>query len=300
MGLGAFTGHNSGNDDLGGPGTSTPQVDPNAFQFGGRGPDQGVIGHGEGTADGLVAPGDILGNIAGTGSAPDEANRYRNLATGAGARSGPVTNYAGGDRYAARGLDSRAGQAGALSMIRQQATGAAPSAANLSMFRANDQSSQGALAAMAGARPGQAVAGQQAVGGSSMQQAANIGRAGNARAAEISGAQGALLGGYHNMREGDLGAMRAQDARTQHLANVVMGQRGLNQNAQMGFEGMGMDVRNAQLDANIYARMQAQRHRQQQANLDLASAGNASKTADMAASGISSAFSGGLGAAAGA
>ncbi len=289
MGMGWYEGHNSGNDDLTGPVQTTVP-----FQFGGRGPDQGVIGHTAATADGLIAEGDVIGNMAGTGSAADETNRYRTLAGTADSRQAPTTNYTPGDAYAAQGLQSRAGQAGALAMIHDQATGNGPSAANLSMARNNSQATGGALAAMAGAHPGSAVAGQQAAGNASVQQASNIGQAGHMRSGEISGAQGALMSGFHDMRNGDLGAMRAQDARSQHMANVVLQQRGMNQNQRLGFENMGMDVRNAQLNAGIYARMAAQRRRTQQGNLDVQSQANASKVADQTAAATSSAVSGGM------
>ncbi len=292
MGLGWYEGHNSGNDDLFGP--AQTDAERNKFQFGGRAPDQGVIGYTGPSPDGLIGGGDVIGDVSGTGSAAEETARYRTLAGAAASRQTPDTNYAPGNVYAQQGLQSRAGQAGALAMMRQQATGAAPSAANLSMMRNNDASTGSALAAMAGARPG-AVAGQQAAGNASVQQSHNIGQSNNARAAEISGAQEGLLGGFNNMRQGDISGMQAQDARSQHMANLVMQQRGMNMNQQLGFESMGMDARNAQLNAGIYARMAAQRRRTHQGNLDVQSQANASKVADQAASAISSMAAAGAG-----
>ncbi len=295
MGLGWFEGSsgNSTNNDLYGPAQS--DADRNRFQFGGRAPDQGVIGHNQASADGLIGEGDIVGDMANTGSAADEANRYRTLAGAAASRQTPDTNYAPGNVYAQQGLQSREGQAGALAMMRQQATGAAPSAANLSMNRNNDAVTGNALAAMAGSRPG-AVAGQQAAGNLSVQQAHNIGQSGNARAGEISGAQAGLLGGFQDMRQGDISGMQAQDARSQHMANLVLQQRGMDQAQQLGFEGMGMDVRNAQMNAGVYARMAAQRRRTHQGNLDVTSQGNANNTANAAVSGVTSGLSGLFGA----
>ncbi len=276
-------------------GGENQQVEGDQGQWGGHGRRQGVIGQVQDAASENFEGDthDVYGDVGPSGAEEDVA-RYRNLADAAGSRQGPQSDYSAGNFQAAQGVASRQGQAGALALMRQQATGQAPSAASMSMFQGNDQSTQGQLAAMAGARPGSAVAGQQAAGLASMQQTQNIGHAGAARANEISGAQGGLFGGYQDMRNSDLGAMRMQDARSQHMANVIMQQRGMNQQQRMGLEGMGLGVENAQMDAYAEAQAEAQRRRTQQGNLNQQSAQNADNMQDFIVGSTSKAASGGL------
>ncbi len=277
-----FSGHDSSNNDVG----SDPAQDPNGFQFGGKGQDWGVIGHTPGFhhEGGLQDAGydipdsDEMGNVAGTGSAASEANRYQTLADSAMRRTGPTTDYTAGNAAANQARDSRAGQTAVLSMIQNRAAGGGPSAAALGMNTANDQVAQSQLAGIAGMRPG-GNATQQAVGSGSGAYGNILANAGAARSAEISGAQGSQFGGFHAMQGGDITEQKMQDARTQHMANMIMGQRQLNQAAGLNFSNMNLDTQNAQMNANIYARMAAQRHRTAQGNMDMASAGNASKTA---------------------
>ncbi len=283
--------------DDGFSGAGNQQADDSVGQWGGHGRRQGVIGTVNDAPSENFEGGthEVWGDVGPNGAEEDTA-RYRNMADAAGARQGPATDYAAGNAMAAQGDASRAGQMGALGLMRQQATGAAPSAAGMGMAQANDQTAQGQLAAMAGARPGSTMAGQQAAGQGSAQMSGNVGHFGAARAGEISGAQQGLFGGYHDMRGSDLGAMRMQDARSQHMANVVMQQRGLNQSQRMGFEGMGLGVENAQMDAHAQQEANAQRRRTQQGNIDLASRDNADKVADWGISSLSAA--GGTGASA--
>ncbi len=243
--------------------------DPDALQFGGKGEAQGVIGQDDW--------GDLQGNVAGTGSASNEAGRYQGMADSALARTGPTTDYTAGNAAANQARDSRAGQTAVLSMIGNRASGGGPSAATIGMNTANDQVAQSQLAGIAGMRPGSGAT-QQAVGNGSAAYGHNLANAGAARSGEISGAQGSQFSGFHDMRGSDINAEKMQDARTQHMANMIMGQRQLNQNTGLNYSNMGIDTQNAQMNANIYARMAAQRHRTQQGNLDVASAGNASKT----------------------
>ncbi len=290
-----FTGH-QGNDDLTGAPTGVSALtgnDPNRFQLGGKGRDQ----------DPNAAPGYDPG-IAGTGSADQIADRFGNMGAEAAGRAAPVTNYAMGNQSAAQALDARAGQGGALFMINNRAQGGGPSAAALGMAQGNDQAVQSQLAGMAGAGAGgrgamgvsQALAMQRGVGAGSQAMGQNIANAGQARSAEINGAQGALFGGFQNMRGQDIQGAQMQDARTQHIGNLIMAQRGLNQNAQLNWEGMRGDARNAQLQANIYARMQAQRARTGQNNIDLMSQGNANKVSDQIVGGVTGGGASGAGA----
>ncbi len=293
-----FGGHTD--DGLTGIGNMQPGDD--VGQWGGHGPRKqatGTIGdHLPGDKDPRDlwsgTGGAVLSDVPGTSGADEDVARYRNLADAAGSRQGPDTDYSAGNAQFNNGFASRQGQVGALGLMRQQATGAAPSASSLSMFQGNDQVAQGQLALMAGARPGSAVAGQQAAGQGSMQMAGNIGHFGAARAGEISGAQSGLFGGYQDVRSGDLGAMRMSDARSQHLANTIMAQRGLNQQQRMGFEGLGFGVQNAQMDAHAAAQAAAQRRRTQQGNLDQQSRENADKVVDWGIGSLSAA--GGAGA----
>ncbi len=281
MGL-FFGGHDPSSDNL----TDGSPRGPDDFQYGGKGQDQAVTGHDDW--------GDITSGVAGTSSAEQEAARYGNMGIAAMGRGAPTTDYTQGDAAAAQGLGARSGQGDALGMIRQRAMGGGASAATLGMNQGNDQAAQGQLAMMAGARPGSAVAGQQAAGQGSMSQVANIGQAGQMRSGEISGAQQGMLGGYADMRGGDINAMKMQDARSQHMANMIMGQRGLNQQAGLNYEGMRMGAQQAQLGANEYARQSMQRHIDAQRAMDQAAAQHSAGNAQQLISGASSAASGGM------
>ncbi len=240
--------------------------------------------------------------IPGTGSAGDENMRYRQGAHDARGRMGPDTDYTQGDVAANSAIDSRIGQAGALAMIQQRAAGGGPSAAGLMMGQGNDQIAQQQIAAMAGAGTGvkggagfsRGLALQNAATSGAGMYGNNVMNAGQARVGEISGAQGSMFGGYGQMRDTDLGQMRMQDARSQHMANMIMGQRGLNQQTGLNYEGMGQDVRNAQLNANIYNRMQYQRHKDAQNQMDLASKNNSSAAEEAGANGVTGIISGGM------
>ncbi len=95
---------------------------------------------------------------------------------------------------------------------------------------------------------------------------------------------------------GDLAAQRMQDDRSQHMANLILQQRGMNQGNRMAYEGMGFDVEKAQMEANAAAEAAAQAHRTQQGNLDMASRRNQDNTVDAVVGGGASAVSAGAGA----
>lgn len=272
----------SGNGDLFGP-----AQDPNAFQFGGKGND----------INDNIAEGDAGHIVQGTDSATQMQNRYQGLADTALGRAAPTTDYSAGNAAASQGLNARAGQGNALAMIQNRAVGGGPSAATLGMNQGVNQSAESQIGAMAGARPGASgFAGQQAAGAASGNIGQIISGAGAARSAEIGGAQNSMFGGYQDMRGSDINGMKLQDARTQHDANAALQQRTLNQNAQLNYEGMGLDTANAQLGANIYNRQAQQAHRTTQGNLDVSSAQNASNNGQAVAGAVTAGLGAGFGA----
>lgn len=259
-----------------------PSQDLSKGQWGGKGPDQSSYDI-PGDPNSVYFKDPSVGHtdIPGTSGADLETGRYRALADAAAGRAAPTTDYSQGDQYAGLGLAARTGQSNALSQINERAQGGGASAADLGTARGADQVAQGQIAAMAGARPnGQAYAGQQALTAGSAAQAQNMAQGGQARSAEISGAQSSLLGGYQSMRNSDLESMRMQDARSQHLANTIMNQHGLNQNTQMGFDSLGQGVEQEQLNNNIAWALQHNRDVSQQNNLNVASRNNADRSVD--------------------
>ncbi len=169
--------------------------------------------------------------------AEDEISHYRGLANTAGGASAPTVDNSQGDQ-------TRQSQQNALGMMQQAAQGSAPSAAAQMMQQGNNQAVANQLAMAAGARGAGAMAGaqQQAMGNASNMSTQNQNNMGVLRAQEMAQARGA----YGNMATG----MRGQDqGQAQFGANLAMSQRQLNQQGQLGFEGMAQHTVDEQLHA---------------------------------------------------
>lgn len=144
-------------------------------------------------------------------------------------------------------LSSRPAQMDALGQLRDAANGTGgPSQAQRAMAYGNEQAMGISRAISLGAR------GRSAIAGAPMQTEAN------ASAMQTNGANNmaALAARERATAQGQyasqLDAMRAADEQMgQFGASVDMRNRGINQQGQLGFAGLGKDVQDSQLAANM-------------------------------------------------
>ncbi len=206
-------------------------------------------------ADNAPAPGQT--SFGGSESAADnEIGRYRAM----GAVRQPAAQLDQTQANESRGL-----QMNALEMLRAQAEGTAPSSAAILSQRANENAARNAGMAAAGARStGGAIAASRAAGDMAG-QAALSGNAQNAneRGAELSHGQASYAGGTGAVNAADIGAATSN-------AGFEAQQHALDQGRQQGFERLGWNTRNAQLQGK------SQQHQQ------FVSGGNAAAAAGRA------------------
>lgn len=199
-------------------------------------------------------PGDAS-NPAGQGNgAVQDSNRYRGLGQAAAQRQAYQNDWSRANGYALQAQDARGSQMDALSLQQQAANGQAPSAAQSLSRNMLDQSLQAQMAGAASARGGSlaqaaAMRGASQQAGAMQQQGMN--QIGALRAQEMAQARDAYSHGA--------GAVRGQDFAAQGLAQQQQGmdmqselaQRQMNQQAQMGYEQMGWNTQNADLNASL-------------------------------------------------
>ncbi len=303
MGFGFSGSDAGGNNDLfdtkGLPG-QPDAVRNDTFQWGG-------VGHDRTNDDGTPVMNPDGSFVYGPTGAQQDVTRYQNMGAAAGSTAAPTINKAqtnsdAGQAYDSRnlGMQSRENQNQALNMMRDAAQGNAPSAAALQMKAGTDAAMRSQLALAAGARGASALAGAQynAAGNNAALNQQNTQQTGILRAQEMAQARGAFgqqAGDMRNQdaqqRSQDLQArgMSAQEAQAQ--AQLEMQQRGLNQQGQMGYEGMAMGVNQAQLNANVGMQSQNQQQWATQAGLDQNSTKMANGNAWGAVSGVGSLLS---------
>ncbi len=243
-----YKGHDPANDELlnGGGGQSLAQR-------------KGYLGdsQGEGGAD-TISSGDINTPASEawdpSGGGEQVVNGWKQGGTSAYDRSVDQYRQQGADaqKREANQLDlgqangSRFLQLDALSQMRRQAEGSAPSSAAILSQRANQGAAQqvGAAGLRKGG-PGAAIAAQgmanHAAGAGAL--AANAQNA-DARAGEISRAQGAYAGGANPVQGQDIGTATTN-------AQLIAQQRALNEAKQQRYERMGFDTRTTQLQAGV-------------------------------------------------
>lgn len=188
-----------------------------------------------------------------SGSAED-TNRYRGLGQAAAQRQAYQNDWSRANGYALQAQDARGSQMDALTLQQQAANGNAPSAAQSLSRNMLDQSLQAQMAGAASARGGSLAqaaamrgASQQAMG---MQQQ-GMNQIGALRAQEMAQARDAYSQGANAMRGQDFAAQGLAQQQQQADMQSELAQRQMNQQAQMGYEQMGWNTQNAQLNASL-------------------------------------------------
>lgn len=217
-------------------------------------PETGVhipAGHGyravPGTTSGYwggTAPGthhDANGNVVHDPSGREQdVNRYRGMGEAASQRQAYQVDTSNSSQ-------SRNAQATASALQYQAAMGNAPSQAELLGRNMIDQSLEAQMAAAASARGGalaQAAATRGAASRAAAQRQQGMNNLAALRAQEMATARQAFMQGATGIRGQDLSAAEMQ-------MRSELAQRGLNQQAQMGYEGMGFNVNAAALQAGL-------------------------------------------------
>lgn len=153
---------------------------------------------------------------------------------------------------------TRGSQMGALNLQQQAAMGNAPSAAqNMAQSQIdNGINSQMAMAASARGGPlAVASAQRQAAMQGAMSQQQGVAQIGALRAQEMSDARGQYMQGASGIRGQDL-------QNTQMMGNFGMQQQGLNNQNQLGYEQLGYNVGNSNLNAQLQAHQLQQQQQQ--------------------------------------
>ncbi len=200
------------------------KVDPNAYQYGG-------------------AP----------GGAAAAAQRYQGVGTAAQTRTGPAIDNTNFNQDRAQGQQARGNQNDAIALARAQATGAAPSVAAIQQKQGLDAAmlAQGSAAASARGPAGLANAQYTAAGNQAAMGVRAVNDASSLRAGEIQAGTNALIGATGQQRAQDLGSQQASAQNAQAQAQLEAGQRGLNDNMQLGMTGYETGVNNSQLQAQM-------------------------------------------------
>jgi hypothetical protein len=199
------------------------------------------------------------------GNATDEANRLASTANNMAERQAARQKWMENDRLAKQAQGARDSQNDAMGLAQAAAYGNAPSAAQSLGQNMLDQSLQAQMAGAASARGGalaQAAAARGAAQQSGVMQMQGANQLAAMRAQEMAQARG----DYSQMA----GQMRGQDFQAQGLAQQKVAsqtqneqfQRSLNQQAQMGYEGMSQGVYGSQLGANMATKQMESQERQ--------------------------------------
>lgn len=248
------------------PGTSDGLIGP--------GPTYGPL-QGTSSADAMTQRYQEMGANANDRAAPGiataGADRYSGM--GDASRAQGIQARGMADSSRAMGMGARYDQNDAMGLMRGAAMGQAPSQAQMMMQQGNNQAMANQMSMAAGARgpAAMAMAQQQALGNQANMATNNMNSMGALRAQEMAQARGQYMGATNDIRGADMQQrgqdmsqqgmdmqQRSQDlqaqgmsfAQAQAQANMEMQQRQLNQQAQMGYEGMGLNASEAQLNAS--------------------------------------------------
>lgn len=194
-------------------------------------------------------------SITGT-SQQNEVNRYRGMADAAANRGAYQVNFDRANGDALNAIRSRNAQMDAAGMLSNAAHGNAPSAAAIMGNQVGNQSLAGALRMQAAGRgPGQqAFAARQAMMQQQGAQLGGLSQFAGMRAGEMDAARGAYMGGVTGMRGQDYQGQALLQRQAEAQAQAENFQRDLNQQGQMGYEGMGFDVNAAVMNAGLQQR----------------------------------------------
>lgn len=206
----------------------------------------------------------------GPSGADQATGRFQGLGAAWANRQAPQLNLDQANGYMQSGDQARQSQADALGMMQTAAQGNAPSAAAQQMAIGNADAMRAQLSAAAGARGAGAMgaAGYNAAQMGGQMTAQNVAQTGMLRAQEMAQARDAYMQGASGMRGQDYGAAGLAGGWAGQNAGLTMQQRQLGLQGQLGFEGLGNQVQEDQLNANIQKQAQMQGHWQGQSGLD--------------------------------
>lgn len=168
-------------------------------------------------------------------------------------QTGPQINQGA---YGAQDATERQGRMqaqGALGALQDAAEGKAPSAAEIQMHSGLDAATQAqyALAHSAtGNGSAMSAAQRQALLNASQIQQAGVGQAAALRAGEMATARGQWAQAALQQRTADLQRLGMSMDEAQKQAQLALGQRGLNAQTALGYEGLGQNATLAQLQAD--------------------------------------------------
>jgi hypothetical protein len=186
--------------------------------------------------------------------AQQDVNRYRGMGAVAAQRQAYQNSWGNANAYARQAQGARGAQGLALALQAQAAMGGAPSQAQALGQDMLDQSLNAQMAGAASARGGSLA--QAAAMRSASQQAAGMQMQGAnqlsaLRAQEMAQARGDFMQGASGMRGQDFQAQGLAQQQNAMDMQSELTQRGLNQQAQMGYEQLGYNVNEAQQDAAL-------------------------------------------------
>jgi hypothetical protein len=274
----AFSGHDRSNDDLLSPSMPTKYGGANAydkaFAYGGD------TGFRDNSLQGFAVGDPGYQQWHDPSGAERAAARYQGLGMQWANMAPPAigTDFRQANYYMGQGNQTRGQQAEALGLMRARATGQAPSIARMQ----GDYALAGALEdQMSAANSARGGPGAQALAARGAMFAGANARGNIAASSEIAAAQErqaaeqAYFGGAGQLRGQDYGAAGMTAGWDTHeadrAAQLAMEQRQLGLQGQLGFEGMGYNVNNAQLQANIAMHGQQLQQWQSQLQADQAS-----------------------------
>lgn len=212
--------------------------------------DPGSWGGSAGTVTRDPVTGEIKVDTSQNGARAD-VSRYQGMAQAAAGRTGPQINYGVADTFAGLGGQMRGEQDTAIGLARDRANGVNSQSQALGQQMIGQgaaaqqsvaMSRRGGPLSVASARAG------QASGEAAFRQGANT-RLAAVLAREQAEGRKQYMGATLGQRQGDLTAQGLNQQQGIAQGQMDRGQRELNAQAELGYEGMGADTNQAQAKA---------------------------------------------------
>lgn len=212
---------------------------------------------------------------AGLSGRQEAVDRARGLGEAAANQKAVQIDYGRADQFAGLGQQDRGFTTDAMNLTRQTALGQNLQSQRLGqqMLQQGVQAQQAAAASTRGGPLAQAAAmRQQAAGQGAFMQAGNT-QLEAQRAAEMAQGREQYMGQATGLRAIDAQAQGLNQQQGINQMNQELGQRGLNQQGQMGYEAQGQAINKGAADAAMKAK-------EMQAGIDSAASLRAQKQAD--------------------
>lgn len=192
---------------------------------------------------------------AGLSGRAEAVNRAQGLGAAAANQQAYQIDYGQADRFAGAGQDDRGFQTDAMNLAAQTARGQnlQSQALGQQMLQQGVQAQQaGAASTRGGSLAAAAAMRQQAAGQGAYMQQGNTMLAGQ-RAAEMAQGREAYMNQATGLRASDASAQQLNQNQGIQQMNQELGQRGLNQQGQMGYEAQGQAINKGAADAALRA-----------------------------------------------